>query len=85
MIYMEALIHILKMALSYNAKRSLKELLGSEGGLHHQQSRFICSLWHCGHFLKISSKSVCNFLSYFGKRIDKETNACYQNHKLLGK
>ena len=36
---------------------------------HHSQNLITCSLSHLGHILKISSKSVHNFLSYLSLKI----------------
>ena len=42
--------------------------MDSDGDLDHYQNVMICSLCYFQHLLKFSSKSICNFLSYFAKQ-----------------
>ena len=41
----------------------------ADGDPDHSQNRITCSLSHLGHILKISSKSVHNFLSYLSLKL----------------
>lgn len=63
------------MALSCNGKESFKKFLDPDSDPDHHQNLIDCSLTHFQHTLKISCKSVHNFLSYLGYRqTDKQTN-----------
>jgi len=51
----------------------------------HPQNLTTCSLCHAQHTLKISERSVYNFLSHLvHTHTDKQTNKVWQKHYLLG-
>jgi len=51
----------------------------------HPQNSITCSLYHARHTLKISERSLHNFLSYLcDTQTDKQTNKNWQKHYLLG-
>ena len=55
----------------------------------HPPKRIICSFCHSRHSLKISERSLHNFLSYLAntqadRQTDRQTNKLWQKHNLLG-
>ena len=68
-------------------EESFKKFLDSDWYLDHPQNLISSSSSDFQHiFLKISSKSVHNFLTYVAnKQTNKQTNKPCQKHNLLGR
>ena len=71
---MSATVYSSNVAFECNVEKSVKKFLDTDVDQDQRQNVIVLSIYHCGHFLSISSKSVHTFSSYL-KKTHKQTDA----------